>query len=577
MAEGDARTFELGLVMAGAISAGAYTAGVIDFLIEALDAFEAEKKKDGYSGPTHKVVLKVMTGASAGAMTSAITAASLHAETEPVRDTGNPPDARRNRFFDAWVRRIDIASLLGDADIRATGRLMSALDASELATIANSALDVPLRSEKREWVDDEVAVFLTVANLRGVPYSFNLFGGDGASGYGMAAHKDHMRFSVNRKQADAPQDVKFARRLDPAALPDGAWPQLAQAALASGAFPIGLQARPLARPRSDYDGHLRQPPNWPANSNADEEYGFLCVDGGLIDNEPLELARSYLAQGGRSPRSGAHAHRAMVMIDPFPNRSRLADDNREKNDILAVALGMFGALISQARFKDEELGLAADRRVYSRFMITPTRDGVSDDGDKLAIASATLDGFGGFLSEAFRGHDFQLGRRNCQRFLQRYFALPESNWLFDGLAPGRRDLWHVRDGAAPDSPRVIYTGDTPDNEPDIDERAPDGSVRNDGPQPMLPIIPLFGSAAEPVPEPALPDPDKAVDLTALEARIRTRATAVAHAMVDGPLRPLLSRGAHRWVARRFLEATMVPRLAAKARDMVRDDIARLKP
>ena len=35
--------FEIGLVMAGAISAGTYTAGVIDFLIEALDEWESAK------------------------------------------------------------------------------------------------------------------------------------------------------------------------------------------------------------------------------------------------------------------------------------------------------------------------------------------------------------------------------------------------------------------------------------------------------------------------------------------------------------------------------------------------------
>jgi muramoyltetrapeptide carboxypeptidase len=35
----EAHVFQLGLVMAGAVSAGAYTAGVLDYLIEALDAF----------------------------------------------------------------------------------------------------------------------------------------------------------------------------------------------------------------------------------------------------------------------------------------------------------------------------------------------------------------------------------------------------------------------------------------------------------------------------------------------------------------------------------------------------------
>jgi hypothetical protein len=41
------RTFELAVVMAGAISAGAYTAGVMDFLFEALDAYEDAKRKPG--------------------------------------------------------------------------------------------------------------------------------------------------------------------------------------------------------------------------------------------------------------------------------------------------------------------------------------------------------------------------------------------------------------------------------------------------------------------------------------------------------------------------------------------------
>ena len=37
------KSFEIGLAMAGAISAGAYSGGVLDFLIEALDAWEKEK------------------------------------------------------------------------------------------------------------------------------------------------------------------------------------------------------------------------------------------------------------------------------------------------------------------------------------------------------------------------------------------------------------------------------------------------------------------------------------------------------------------------------------------------------
>lgn len=74
--------FELGLVQAGAISAGAYTAGVIDFLIEAMDAWE--KRKDHPDVPHHDVKLKVISGASAGGMTAAITAAALQSEFKPA-------------------------------------------------------------------------------------------------------------------------------------------------------------------------------------------------------------------------------------------------------------------------------------------------------------------------------------------------------------------------------------------------------------------------------------------------------------------------------------------------------------
>jgi predicted patatin/cPLA2 family phospholipase len=42
MAEGD-KTFRIALCMAGTISGDAYTAGVLDFLFEALDEWEKEK------------------------------------------------------------------------------------------------------------------------------------------------------------------------------------------------------------------------------------------------------------------------------------------------------------------------------------------------------------------------------------------------------------------------------------------------------------------------------------------------------------------------------------------------------
>ena len=61
---------------------------------------------------------------------------------------------------------------------------------------------------------------------------------------------------------------------------------------------------------------------------------------------------------------------------------------------------------------------AADDKVFSRFMIAPKRNGNhSEAAEKYPIACGVMGGFGGFLHESFRRHDYLLGRRNAQAFL----------------------------------------------------------------------------------------------------------------------------------------------------------------
>lgn len=565
MSEPDPPVFEIGLVLAGAISAGAYTAGVMDFLIEALDAWERAKAAPGYRGPRHDVRLKVITGASAGGMTAAISAVALHAETDPVHDVDAAPAPDRNRLYDAWVRRIDIAALLGDEDIRQARKLVSALDTSELDRIATEALQVSQRDTPRGWVADPLAIFLTVANLRGVPYGFSLLGGDATAAYGMTSHKDHMRFALS----NGGNTIPGARPLDPAQVPDVHWSQLVQTALASGAFPIGLRARALERPREDYRARMSRPPLWPEppSGATTDYYRFLCVDGGLIDNEPLELARRYLARGGRNPRDGELAHRAVVMVDPFPNAAALGEDNSAQDGLFAVAQGMFGALVNQARFKQEELELAESKTNYSRFMIAPSRFDASGQRSELAMASATLGGFGGFLSEDYRKHDFQLGRRNCQRFLQRYFRLPATNRLFDTWQdPDARDAWFVRKGDG--------TLDTFVGNPAAGNPAAGNPAAGNPAVPMLPIIPLVEAVRGEIPQHSAPRA-ASVDLAQLERSVKKRTRAAGSALIDGDLRRFLGSPILSWFLRLLFNWRIAPRLAAKARKRVGEDIARL--
>ncbi|HEY9135681.1 MAG TPA: hypothetical protein VIM85_07795, partial [Pseudomonadales bacterium] len=53
------------------------------------------------------------------------------------------------------------------------------------------------------------------------------------------------------------------------------------------------------------------------------------------------------------------------------------------------------------------------------------------------LACGVLGGFGGFLSEKLRAHDYQLGRYNCYNFLKNHFGLPKK---YSVVKSGYRDL-----------------------------------------------------------------------------------------------------------------------------------------
>lgn len=545
--EVDDRTFEIGLVMAGAVSAGAYTAGVCDFLIQALDAWESAKRDPVAKVPRHNIRIRALSGASAGAMTSAIAAVALGSEIDSVTNPDNPPAPMRNRLYDAWVRQVDISGLLGTSDIEATGQVVSLLDATPLETIAADALIAPRRGTRRPYVADPLAVMLTVANLRGVPYGFRLFGSGQDRLYGMSEHMDHMRFAVSWQGETQPN----VTRLDPAEAPKGNWPKLADAALASGAFPGGLAPRRLDRPSSDYHGRHRRDPLFPETL---ESYRFLCVDGGLMDNEPLELARRYLSGGAdrHNPRNGKDAHRCVVMIDPFPNEPSFDEHWEPDERLTAVARWMFRALKNQARFKPEELELAEHDDVYSRFMIAPSRRDERGHLAQPAMASEILGGFGGFFHESFRRHDFQLGRRNCQAFLRWHFCLPATNALYDGEESAVLDAFAVHEV--------------------------DGTVSHftdkDGREiPLMPIIPLVDEAAVEVEPMSMPTGD-AVDVPVLERAVARRAKVVGQTIIRSDLSPLFG-GTIRWIIEKAWNWRLVSNVTGKVMTEIRTELSRL--
>jgi hypothetical protein len=433
-----------------------------------------------------------MSGTSAGAMVTAIFTTLLGTRIQAVGLDRQLTDSSRtnNPLYDAWVQQIHWDKLLATDDLGEGNTVRSLLNARHLEDIVGDALRYAERDDyQRPYVGSQLPIFLCIGNLRGVRYSISLGVEKGVvNEHQMSMHADWMGFCFDR---DPAANLPGMRSLAPGRASDH-WETLGTAALASGAFPIGLSARELRRDFPDYverkwydpampqdpvrrttpDGKEVEPADAPSSWLSQSggktklapldttvdfpggEYRFVNVDGGVFNNEPLELCRVALAgDRPRNPRDPQLADRAVLLIDPFPNLFELdrSYDPVAQGQIFPVVRSLMGAFISQSRFKPEDLALAKNPNVASRHAIMPIRYGPADQPEPYAIASGSLGGFGGFLSKAFRHHDFMLGRRNCQRFLSHHFVLPATNALFAGWpASAERTPFEVQPDSAPD-------------------------------------------------------------------------------------------------------------------------------
>lgn len=476
--------FHIALNMAGAVSAGAYTAGVLDFLVESLDAWYAEKAKQreqfgddvqSWTIPAHEVVLEVMSGASAGGMCSAIGSVALREQFGHVTAPDPAAGVQVNRLYQSWVETIDIIPLLGKVDLPGgKGPVHSILDSTPISGIAETALKPdPAQARERDWVADKLGVILTLTNLRGVPYSV-AEANAGSFEERMSYHADRIEFSVASSGA-TDSDSTYALNYSDAA--NANWQLLATAAMATGAFPVMLATRVLDRHRADYEKRLWNisNPTPDAGGQCNEEttiqpawddnvvpttFQNACVDGGVTNNNPFECARQYLvvAAGnvGHNPRNAELANAAVISVAPFPGNDSFQTnyDAVKQTELGNVVSALIGVLVNQSRFQGEELELTKDPDVYSRFDISPSDDSA---GDQSALLCGALGAFGGFIERKFRDHDYQLGRRNCQKFLKDVFVLPDDNPIIQaGVTKNPEAAEAVRSFGVKDGDRYWY-------------------------------------------------------------------------------------------------------------------------
>lgn len=480
----DDKTIHLGITMAGAISAGAYTAGVLDYLFEVLEKWESMKTDPAFADrvPRHNVVIDVMSGASAGGMTACIASLAVQRPLYPIttfRHRGESYDEHvssddittrkgrnggkgKNRFYDSWVnlkapdmipRMLETDDLTTIAGMDGPGYI-SGLNSKFIDDVARRTLEldhpeIPLQFPP--FISPELRTFVTLANLDGFKRAIPFAAGE--DGFISYDHRDLAYFAFSQNASDRSEGCI---RVDLTKSSAENTKIFRECAVATGAFPIGLAYRTISRHR-DYieknillqalngEKALELDPNDVGKNNL---YTATLVDGGTLDNEPFGLTRALLRQKtpGSHSSEGASFNSTILMIDPFPSEDRpplRIDPSSKPLSVLGAAAALFSTVRGQSMLKTDDIESAVERTNYSRFLISPKRRVEHQDpiNGSRAIACGSLGGFGGFLDKDFRRHDFYLGRINCKSFLQKHFLVAAddaaANPIFsDSYGPG---------------------------------------------------------------------------------------------------------------------------------------------
>ncbi len=397
------KKLNLYFVLGGAVSAGAYTAGVIDYFMQILKEYDElpENKKE------YDIEIKAIAGASAGGMCGAIFTNGIA--------KGWPYKPYHSTLFKTWVKEIDISKLTTTDDLK-DKNVVSLLNGKELYNIADKAfVDTPYGNNlKPKYIADDFKLILSVTNTTGLSYAVEFANKDFEHPYFITNHRDYFNFSFhNTNQVD---NIHLNTEKD--------WDCLKKAAVATGAFPIGLPPVMMERPVSIYKDRSKNTGMIPFNLGG-ETIAFCAIDGGVGDNEPLGVIQKLIEKN----KNEKHV---VVFIDPFPSERK----ENKKNNIMSHLGRLYSVFRNQSAYKPEEIKpfvldyQNADSNATAFFIAPKRRLANAKD---LQVAGGSFAAFGGFFHESYRYHDYTLGLRNCQRFLSTRFMFPDSNKL---IMPG---------------------------------------------------------------------------------------------------------------------------------------------
>lgn len=465
--EQNSKKIRLGICMAGAVSAGAYTAGAVDYLIETLERWEQRKTqiKDKISQglpltpeealvPMHDVVIEVLSGSSAGGMTAAVMSYSFNDGTYLNRRDNQiieknydvPEDSDTpTKLYNAWINMVDedhsttFKKLMDPSDVVSFSKMKALLNSKPIDDIAAKAIPENINFRPPNFISEHLSIILSVTNLEGIPVdvSFTNVTDDDPTRNVLTTHSGFLHYKYIKED-------KIDFDYPPVVITEKNKARLALAAKATGAFPFGLANRQIEIEREHFEKfkssmkakNMHVDLSLPENVN----YMFTAVDGGALNNEPISITFKMLNQKKKDYHP--QDDHLVILIDPFPTVTNASSvktyqqPDAEGYSFKDQVFKLIGAFRSESSFKQEDLHLSKENK--ERYLISPAKKGF------YFLACGLIGGFGGFMKKAFRKHDYQLGRKNCQTFLRYYLGKePDQFTALTGMAlsPDQMQQW----------------------------------------------------------------------------------------------------------------------------------------
>ncbi len=314
---------KLAITVAGAVSLGSYEAGVLYEVITAIGRHNDHP--DTKAKPEERIEIDVLTGASAGGMTSAIAAQKLLFEADSLTQPYN------NSFYRPWVKDVSLDGLLAlQPDEDPAHSILSSGLVEEISrkhlTLRYTSHVTP-KPKKHAAAANKIYLGLALSNMNGVDYKRTI---SPTGEFRYTRYQDELtKLLDSENSADDSLDV---------------WEILRNAVVACGAFPFAFRTKDLARNESEYAGEFLVP-------FASAVRAFTYTDGGVFHNEPLGLAKNLVDE--IDPGHLDTENRFYLFVAPGARGGTSSSQFREKiANLAATGKELIAAIFQQARFQD---------------------------------------------------------------------------------------------------------------------------------------------------------------------------------------------------------------------------------